>query len=125
MTASELSTIRQEGLSNVKVAIINNGYLGMVRQWQELFEQKRYSHTQLLGPDFALLAQAHGIRGFTVEDAADVSRVIAEAWAHPGPALIDFRVEREVNVFPMVPAGQAIHDQLVDHPSVTTPAPSF
>jgi acetolactate synthase I/II/III large subunit len=125
MTAAELSTIAQEGLGNVKIAVINNGFLGMVRQWQELFEDRRYSHTRLLGPDFAMLATAHGVRGFTVEDAADVERTIADAWAHPGPALIDFRVEREVNVFPMVPAGQAIHDQLVDHPSVITPAPSF
>jgi acetolactate synthase I/II/III large subunit len=116
MTSMELTTIRQEGLRNVKVAVINNGYLGMVRQWQELFEDRRYSHTRLLGPDFAMLAEAHGVRGFRVDDAADVSATIAAAWSHDGPALIDFRVEQEVNVFPMVPAGRAIHDQLIEQP---------
>jgi acetolactate synthase-1/2/3 large subunit len=119
MTSMELTTIRQEGLRNVKVAIINNGFLGMVRQWQELFEDRRYSHTRLLGPDFVMLAEAHGVRGFRCDDAADVTHTIAAAWAHDGPALIDFRVEQEVNVFPMVPAGRAIHDQLVDNPSPT------
>jgi len=114
MTACELATIRQEGLANVKIAIVNNGYLGMVRQWQELFEERRYSETPLSGPDFALLAAAHGIRGLTVERAEDAEAAIREAWAHDGPVLIDFRVEREANVFPMVPAGRAIHDAVHD-----------
>jgi acetolactate synthase I/II/III large subunit len=112
MTACELATIRQEGLTNVKVAIVNNGYLGMVRQWQQLFEGRRYSETPLSGPDFALLAQAHGWRGITVEHAATAESAIRDAWAHNGPVLIDFRVEREANVFPMVPAGRAIHDMV-------------
>jgi acetolactate synthase-1/2/3 large subunit len=114
MTACELATIRQEGLGNVKVAVVNNGYLGMVRQWQQLFEGRRYSETPLSGPDFALLAQAHGWHAITVDDVADAEAAIREAWAHHGPVLIDFRVEREANVFPMVPAGRAIHDMVHD-----------
>ena len=112
MMNQELATIRQEGVRNVKVAIINNGYLGMVRQWQQLFEQRVYSGTPLTGPDFALLAEAYGVRGITVEHTADVETAVADAWAHDGPVVIDFRVEREVNVFPMVPAGQSIGDMM-------------
>ncbi|WP_396213528.1 biosynthetic-type acetolactate synthase large subunit [Gemmatimonas sp.] len=114
MTACELATIRQEGLCNVKVAIVNNGYLGMVRQWQQLFEGRRYSETPLSGPDFAMLARAHGWHGVTVDHAHDAERAIRDAWMHDGPVLIDFRVEREANVFPMVPAGRAIHDMVHD-----------
>lgn len=114
MTACELATIRQEGLGNVKIAVVNNGYLGMVRQWQQLFESRRYSETPLSGPDVAMLAAAHGIRGITVEHADDAESALRDAWAHDGPVLIDFRVEREANVFPMVPAGRAIHDMLYD-----------
>ncbi|WP_373062486.1 biosynthetic-type acetolactate synthase large subunit [Gemmatimonas sp.] len=113
MTACELATIAQEGLTNVKVAVINNGYLGMVRQWQQLFEGRRYSGTPLTGPDFAKLADAHGIRGMTVDSADDAPAAIAAAWAHDGCVVIDFRVEREANVFPMVPAGRAIGEMLV------------
>jgi acetolactate synthase-1/2/3 large subunit len=114
MTNQELATMRQEGVTNVKIAIINNGYLGMVRQWQELFENRRYSATPLTGPDFAALARAYGVLGITVEDPAGAPAAIAEAWAHDGPVVIDFRVEREANVFPMVPAGRAIGEMLVD-----------
>ncbi|MCC7051860.1 MAG: biosynthetic-type acetolactate synthase large subunit [Gemmatimonadaceae bacterium] len=120
MTSCELATIAQEGLTNVKVAIVNNGYLGMVRQWQQLFEGKRYSGTPLTGPDFAKLAEAHGLRGFTVDDAADAPAAIEAAWKYRGCAVIDFRVEREANVFPIVPAGQAIGDMLMAPPA--TPA---
>jgi acetolactate synthase-1/2/3 large subunit len=114
MTNQELATMRQEGVANVKVAIINNGYLGMVRQWQELFEGKRYSATPLSGPDFAKLAEAYGVRGMTVDSPHDVDAAIAEAWAHDGPVVIDFRVEQEANVFPMVPAGRSIGEQMLD-----------
>ena len=116
MTNCELATIAQEGLTNLKVAVINNGYLGMVRQWQQLFEGKRYSGTPLTGPDFAKLAEAHGLRGMTVEDAADAEGAITAAWKHNGCVVIDFRVEREANVFPIVPAGRAINDMLTAAP---------
>jgi acetolactate synthase I/II/III large subunit len=112
MTNQEMATIMQEGITNVKVAVINNGYLGMVRQWQELFEQKRYSGTPLSGPNFAKLAEAYGWKGITVETSAEVDAAIAEAYATDGPVLIDFRVEREVNVFPMVPQNKSIGDMI-------------
>ena len=117
MTNQELSTIAQEDVRNVKVAIVNNGYLGMVRQWQELFEQRRYSATPLSGPDFARLAEAHGLLGLTVERAEDVDAAVARAWDHDGSVVIDFRVEREVNVFPIVPAGMSIGEMMTEAPA--------
>ena len=117
MTACELATIAQEGLTNLKVAVINNGYLGMVRQWQQLFEGKRYSGTPLSGPDFARLAEAHGLRGMTVDRAEDAAAAVAAAWQHSGCVVIDFRVEREANVFPIVPAGLAIGDMMTAAPA--------
>ncbi len=113
MTNQELITLVQEDVRNVKIAIINNGYLGMVRQWQELFDGRRYSGTPLSGPDFARLAEASGIRGLTVDHARDVDEAISFAWSHDAPVVIDFRVEREANVFPMVPSGGSIGEMLV------------
>jgi acetolactate synthase I/II/III large subunit len=112
MTNQEMATIIQEGIKNVKVLIINNGYLGMVRQWQELFEGKRYSGTPLTGPDFVKLADAYGWKGIRVERSEDVQAAIDEAMATDGPVLIDFRVEREVNVFPMVPQNKSIGEMI-------------
>ena len=112
MTNQELATIAQERAHNVKIAVVNNGYLGMVRQWQELFENRRYSGTPLSGPDFALLAEAYGLRAFRVCEASDARSAIDAAWNHDGCALIDFRVEREANVFPMVPAGKSIGEMI-------------
>lgn len=114
MTNQELATIRQEGIRNVKVAIINNSYLGMVRQWQELFEGKRYSGTPLSGPNFAQLAMAYGVRALRVERPAQVENAITAAWNSDETVVIDFRVEREANVFPIVPAGKGLGEMLVD-----------
>ena len=114
MTNQELATIRQEGITNIKIAVINNGYLGMVRQWQELFENRRYSGTPLSGPDFALLARAYGVEGVVVEATEQVDEAIRQAWDHDGVVLLDFRVEREANVFPIVPQGKSISDMLTD-----------
>lgn len=114
MTNQEIATMAQEGLTNVKIAIVNNGYLGMVRQWQQLFEGKRYSGTPLSGPDFAKLAEAYGVRGVRVETMEEAETAIDEAWDHPGTVVIDFRVEREANVFPIVPQGQSIGEMLID-----------
>jgi len=114
MTNQEMITVMQEGMKNIKIAIINNGYLGMVRQWQELFENKRYSGTPLTSPNFKLLAEAYGWKGIIVESAADVQAAIDEAYATDGPVLIDFRVEREVNVFPMVPQNKSIGDMITE-----------
>jgi acetolactate synthase-1/2/3 large subunit len=118
MTNQEMATIIQEGITNIKIAVINNGYLGMVRQWQELFENKRYSGTPLSGPDFAKLAEAYGWKGITVEHSDQVQAAIDEAHATNGPVLIDFRVEREVNVFPMVPQNKSIGEMITTEAEV-------
>jgi acetolactate synthase I/II/III large subunit len=111
MTACELSTAAQEGLK-LHVAIINNGYLGMVRQWQEFFYDGRYSATPLRSPDFVKLAEAHGLTGLRVTRREEVEPAVAAARAAPGTVVIDFRVEQEDAVYPMVPAGADLHDMI-------------
>jgi acetolactate synthase-1/2/3 large subunit len=111
MTACELSTVAQEGVK-LCVAIINNGYLGMVRQWQEFFYDGRYSATPLRSPDFVKLAEAHGLTGLRVTCREDVAPAVAAARAAPGTVVIDFRVEQEDSVYPMVPAGADLHDMI-------------
>ncbi|WKZ20395.1 MAG: biosynthetic-type acetolactate synthase large subunit [Candidatus Jettenia sp. CY-1] len=109
MNIQELSTVVRLNIP-VKIAILNNGYLGMVRQWQELFYNKRYSGVNLDGnPDFVKLAEAYGAKGFLVEKKEDVRPTIEKAFSLHGPVIMDFRVDPSENVFPMVPAGQAIH----------------
>ncbi|MDR1166391.1 MAG: biosynthetic-type acetolactate synthase large subunit [Deltaproteobacteria bacterium] len=113
MNIQELATVAQENLP-VKVAILNNGCLGMVRQWQELFYEKRYAATMLRAtPDFVKLAEAFGIRGFVATEPSEVTPVIREALSHPGPSVMDFRTRTEELVFPMVPAGKAIDEMLL------------
>jgi acetolactate synthase-1/2/3 large subunit len=111
MTMSELATIVQEKL-NVKIAIINNGYLGMVRQWQEFFYDKRYVATPLIAPDFVALANAFGIRGERVTSRKEVVPIIEAARSSDQAVLIDFRVEQEDSVYPMVPAGAPLHEMI-------------
>jgi acetolactate synthase-1/2/3 large subunit len=106
MTIQELATLVQDKI-NVKIAIINNGYLGMVRQWQELFYAKNYVATPLSCPDFVKIAEAYSIAGLRVTRREEVRSAIDRAMAHDGPFLIDFMVEPEENVFPMVPPGAA------------------
>src|SRR6266542_1495746 len=108
MTMFELATAVQESLA-IKVAIINNGFLGMVRQWQEFFYERRYAATPLSGPDFVKLAEAFGVRGIAVSQRAGVLPAVDEARNHPGPVVVDFRVEQEDTVYPMVPAGADLH----------------
>jgi len=114
MTIQELATVVQENVA-IKIAIINNGYLGMVRQWQEFFYQRRYVATPLWGPDFVKIAEAYGIPGLRVKNKIDVIPAIEKAMAHPGAFLVDFMVEPEENVFPMVPPGATLA-QVVDVP---------
>jgi len=111
MTMSELATIVQEKL-NIKIAIINNGYLGMVRQWQEFFYDKRYVATPLIAPDFVALANAFGIRGERVTSRKEVVPTIKAARSSDHAVLIDFRVEQEDSVYPMVPAGAPLHEMI-------------
>lgn len=114
MTAAELSTAMQEG-ANVKIAIMNNHYLGMVRQWQEFFFEKRYSAVYMRSPDFVKLAEAHGVPARRVTSPEEVQAAIAWAQQIAGPALIEFLVEQEEAVYPMVPAGAAL-DQMLRRP---------
>ena len=111
MNIQELATVAQEKLP-IKIAILNNGYLGMVRQWQQLFFEGRYSGTPLLGPDFAKVAEAYGITGLTVREKSGVVPAIEQALATDGPVLIDFVVEQEENVYPMVAPGAAVDDMI-------------
>ena len=107
MTMQELGTIMQNGIG-VKIVILNNGYLGMVRQWQQLFFDKRYSHTELTNPDFVTLAEAYGIRGRMIDSREDLGGAIEEMFAGDEPYLLEVRVTREGNVFPMIPAGAPV-----------------
>jgi len=111
MSAPELSTCRQEGL-RLNVAIINNGYLGMVRQWQELFFERRYVATPISGPDFVMLAQAHGLEGIRVETRDQIPAAVERARASDATTVIDFRVQAEDFVYPMVPAGNDLADMI-------------
>jgi len=106
MTIQELGTLVQDKIA-VKIAVMNNGYLGMVRQWQDLFYEKRYVATPLSGPDFVKVAEAYGIPGVRVTSREDVLGAIQKAMDYDGPFLIDFMIEPEENVFPMVPPGAA------------------
>jgi acetolactate synthase-1/2/3 large subunit len=121
MTMCELATIVQEKIK-VNIAIINNGFLGMVRQWQEFFYDKRYVATPLVAPDFAALANAFGIRGERITSRADVAPTIRSARESQESVLIDFRVEQEDSVYPMVPAGGALHEMILrpNNPLVET-----
>jgi acetolactate synthase-1/2/3 large subunit len=112
MNAQELATCAQNGIP-VKVVIINNGYLGMVRQWQELFWDKRYSHVDMgQYPDFVKLAEAHGATGIRLTDKSTLVDDLKAALATEGPVVVDVRVTAEENVYPMIPAGQAARDMV-------------
>jgi acetolactate synthase-1/2/3 large subunit len=112
MTSSELSTIAQEGIK-INIAIINNGFLGMVRQWQEFFYDKNYECTPLRSPDFVKLADAHGIAGRTVRTRAELAGAVEEARSAPGAYLLNFMVEQEDSVYPMIPVGSALHEMIL------------
>lgn len=116
MNMQELATAVQNRLP-IKIAILNNHFLGMVRQWQELFYDKRYSHTCLMSePNFVMLAEAYGAHGFNIKKPADVEPTLRKALKIKGPVLMNFEVAREENVFPMVPAGEAISNMIFENP---------
>ncbi len=114
MNIQELATIRENNVP-VKVIILNNGYLGMVRQWQELFWRKRYSHVEMFGPDYVKLAEAYGIPGFRATVTDEVDAVVEKLFSIQGPVLAEFKVVKEDNVYPMIPAGQT-YNELMDVP---------
>ena len=111
MNMAEMATMMQEGIE-VKLAVFNNGYLGMVRQWQQFFHGGRYSNTPILSPDYVKLADAYGIPGWRVTKATDVTDALRQANAAPGPALVELVIEQEANVFPMIVPGGSLSEPL-------------
>ena len=109
MNMQEMATMVQEGLP-IKLAIFNNGYLGMVRQWQQFFHGRRYSATPIWSPDYVKLAEAYGIAGYRVEQGPQIAGAVAAALRDPGPALIEFVIEQEANVYPMIPPGASLSE---------------
>ncbi|MFW5921354.1 MAG: thiamine pyrophosphate-dependent enzyme, partial [Polyangiales bacterium] len=123
MTACELSTAAQEG-AKVNIAIINNGFLGMVRQWQQFFYGGRYVATPIGAPDFVKLAEAHGLSGRRVRTRGEVEEAVRWAQAQPGSVVLDFVVEQQDSVYPMVPAGADLHD-MIRRPNKSTHNPIY
>jgi acetolactate synthase-1/2/3 large subunit len=113
MNSQELATIAQDNLP-VKIIILNNSFLGMVRQWQELFYDKNYVDTPLLNPDFVKLGEAYGIPSFKADTPAESEALIEKMKHHEGPILVEFKVAKEENVFPMVPAGESLGDTMLN-----------
>ena len=125
MTMCELATAALHKLP-IKILIINNHYLGMIRQWQELFYDNRLSGADLEGnPDFVKLAQAFGIKGWRIRRGGDVDRILKAAMDYnDGPCVIDAEVVKEDNVFPMIPAGAALKDMLIERPKAKLEKPT-
>lgn len=113
MTLQELGTIVQNKLP-VKIIILNNNFLGMVRQWQELFFKKRYSFTELQNPDFIAIGKGFGMEGHKVTKREDLDSSIQKMLDYDGPYLLEVVVEKEDNVFPMVPAGASVSDIILE-----------
>ncbi len=121
MNIQELATIAQNKFP-IKIFVMNNGFLGMVRQWQELFWRRRYSHVEISSPDYVKLADAYGIPGYRVTLSSQVEPAIRNALAHTdGPVFVEFVVEQEENVYPMIPAGQTVNE-IIDVPDVPAKA---
>ena len=115
MNIQELATIAQNKLP-IKIFIMNNGFLGMVRQWQELFWRRRYSHVEITSPDFVKLGEAYGIPSLRVTKSSDVESTLRKVFEHrEGPVLVEFVVEPEDNVYPMIPAAQTVNE-IIDNP---------
>lgn len=112
MTCYELATIREYNIP-VKVAIINNDFQGMVKQWQDLFYQKRYSQSVMKNPNFAAMAEAFGIKGIRCDKKEDVAKAVDQMLSHDGPVVVDFFVEPDEHVYPMVPSGKGLHEQVL------------
>jgi acetolactate synthase-1/2/3 large subunit len=121
MTMSELATAANNKLP-IKIILINNKYLGMVRQWQNIFYENRLSGVDLVGnPNFVQLAKSYGIKGFFIKRSADVRKVLNEALKYnDGPCLVDIEVEKEDNVYPMIPAGGSLGDMILEPPKKKT-----
>jgi acetolactate synthase I/II/III large subunit len=116
MNMAEMATMVQEGLP-VKMAVFNNGYLGMVRQWQQFFHGKRYSCTPIWSPDYMKLGAAYGIPSFRVSEASALADLVGRAYAEPGPALVEFLIDEEANVYPMIPPGGSLSEPIEAAPA--------
>jgi acetolactate synthase-1/2/3 large subunit len=112
MTCYELATIAEYKIP-VKVAILNNDFQGMVKQWQDLFYQRRYSQTTMKNPNFAAMAEAFGVKGLKCSDKRDVPKIVGQMLEHDGPVVVDFVVDANEHVYPMVPAGKGLHEQVL------------
>jgi len=121
MNMQEIATMVQEQIP-VKMAIFNNGYLGMVRQWQQFFHGRRYSATPIWSPDYVKLAEAYGVAGWRVDNSGQTREAIRAAMAVPGPALVEFMIEQEANVFPMIPPGASLSEPIEGEPAPLVPA---
>ena len=117
MTITELATAVQENV-NINIAIINNGYLGMVRQWQELFYDSRFAETPISSPDYLKIAEAYGLDGYRVHSRKEIPSIIKRARQKRGPVVIEFVVEKHDVVYPMVPTGAALN-AMINRPSKT------
>jgi acetolactate synthase-1/2/3 large subunit len=115
MSSTELATAVQEDL-DINIAIINNGYLGMVRQWQDLFQNRNYSEVAISGPDFVKLAEAYGATGIRVTRHDEIGPAIERARSIRGPVVIEFVIDAEANVYPIVPPG-ASNSEMMHHPN--------
>ena len=115
MNLQELATLRQEGIA-IKVAIMNNSYLGMVRQWQQFFHSRNYSETPITGPDYTKLAPAYGFTGIRVTSCGEVEAAVKRAMETEGTVIVDFAIESEANVFPMIPAGKTVKQMIEMQP---------
>jgi acetolactate synthase-1/2/3 large subunit len=111
MNIQELATIRDFGL-NIKVAVLNNGYLGMVRQWQQFFHNRRYSETPITGPDYEQLTASYGLAGRTVSEGDNVEAAVQWAQEQEGCTILDFHIDPEANVYPMIPSGMSVNEMI-------------
>jgi acetolactate synthase-1/2/3 large subunit len=114
MTLQELGTISQYKIP-VKIIVLNNEFLGMVRQWQQMFFEGRYSFTEMSNPDFVKINEAYGIKAKKVIDRKDLPETLKEMLQHDGPYFLEVKVEKEENVFPMIPTGAAVSDMVLEY----------
>ena len=114
MTLQELGTISQYQIP-VKIVVLNNEFLGMVRQWQQMFFEGRYSFTEMRNPDFVKISEAYGITAKKVSDRNELSEALQVMLQHDGPYFLEVRVEKDENVFPMIPTGAAVCDMVLEH----------
>lgn len=113
MNLQELMTAVDYGLP-IKIALLNNGYLGMVRQWQQMFYKRRYSSVQISSPDYVAFASAYGVTGLRAQTLAEAESIIRQSLEIPGPVLLEFNVKEEQNVFPMVPPGESNDNMIMN-----------